>query len=289
MTGGHLLGPVRPLWPRWRGLACALVAAFVIVGGHEPGEAASPPSRIPCGTCEEANRFVRLQVPPAEPPPQKSGGYDHPLQLGPEDWVLLLRRIHVQSRQEDFLFGSRVGPVLEAFSPDEIEFLGRNLSKAFGEAHPDETIVFGFARERAPELIEITTGSWFLKDDSLYLLLANYRTAVTLPGIRRMLWEEPLRIQPGLSYDLVPGDHQTLVQSTAGRGTPFGSPQPSQIAIQYRFIVQSADHAGSTSVDPTPAADQLEQQLQRLKRLREQGLITEEDFNAKKKALLDRL
>ncbi len=212
--------------------------------------------------------------------------------MAPEDWARVLRRIRVQSRPEGFLFGTTKGPVTEAFTPEEIQFLSMTLSKAFAEARPDEVIVFGLARSRTPDITEITNGSWFTKGDALHLVLANYRIAVTLPGIRMLLWEEPLRTQAGLTYELVPGEHQTGVQSKSEGAGPFGAPPPSQVAIQYRTIVQPDIPSGPSSVVPPPhpgGDHSLEERLERLKRLWEQGLITEEEYAVKKKGLLDHL
>lgn len=262
---------------------------FAILSCSAPSETASLPSRIPCGTCEGENRIVQLQGPSVEARPQHSTGYNHPVHLEQNDWTRLLRRIRVQRLQDDFLFGSRKGPIIEAFSADEIEFLAINMSKAFADSGTDETIVFGFVREHGPELSDITTGSWLTTADSLHLILANYRTAVTLPGIRQMLWNEPFYTQGGLTDILVPGEHQTLEGTTSRHTTFFSSPQANQIAIQYRFILATLIPPSSSTVTPTLPPDRLEQQLQQLRRFREQGLITEEDYTEKKQFLLDRL
>ncbi|MGA6828890.1 SHOCT domain-containing protein [Nitrospira sp. NS4] len=239
--------------------------------------------------CEEHNRFVRLQVDVGQTPEQKGAHYSHPLLLDSVAWARLLQGIRVQSRSEGFLFGSTTGPIVEAFTAEDIQFFSIALSKAFAEARPEEAVVFGIARSRTPELTEITTGSWFVTENSLHLVLANYRTAVTLPGIRALLWEEPLRRQPGLRYELVPGEYQTLVHTKGEGPILFSSSQPSQVVIQYRSIVRPEPPTVSSSPRPTLQPGPVEERLERLKRLWEQGLVTEEEYAAKKKELLDRL
>ncbi len=285
---------------RWLATALFFMSAYSALAGGGECLATGIPTRIPCGTCEESDRFVRLQVRPVETALQDAVRFSHPVHLDPEDWAVLLRRIRVQSRPEGFLFGSTKGPVTEAFTADEIQFLSRSLSKAFAEARSEEVIVFGLARPRTPEVTEITTGSWFAEGAVLHLVMANHRTAVTLPGIRTLLWEDPLRTQTGLLYEFVPGEHQRLVRGKDEN--LFGSPRPSEVALEYRAIllqgldsppaVQMAPSTGSSSslsaLPPEPPLS-LEERLRRLKRLREQGLITEEEYGAKKKELLDRL
>lgn len=249
------------------------------------GLAASDRTRIACGMCEEPDRFVRYQTNTTEKLTEGATIFSHPVTLSPEDWARLLYRIHVQSQLDTVLFGQTKGPVVAAFTDEQIQFLSPALSRAFASARPDEMIVFGLAAPRTTELTEITTGGWFVAGDVLHLILANYRTAVGLPGVRTLLWDDPLKTQPGLRYDLVPGDDQAPVPHKASLN-PFGAPPPSQIAIQYRSIIQT-DRASSI---PLASPDSLlEERLARLKRLREEGLITEEDYIAKKKELLDRL
>lgn len=263
-----------------------LMISVLIVACSLGAESAS---RVACGRCEEPDRFVRLQARSTEALLPDAASASHRAHLGPDEWTQLLKLIRVQSRPEGLLFGRTKGPVIEAFTSDEITFLSTSLTKAFAEARPEEVVVFGLAHPRTPEFTEITTGSWFIKDDALHLILANYRTAVTLPGIRSLLWEEPLRRQPGLLYELVPGEYQTLAPSKDGDTSLFGSSQPSEVAILYQSILQPDTPSKPSSVTSTRPPDGLEKRLEQLKRLWEQGLITEEEYRAKKQEFLDRL
>lgn len=253
---------------------------------------AAPAGRAVCGLCEEPDRFVRLQPRQSDIPAQHAASFSHPLSLNQDDLLPLLRRIHVQSRQEGFFFGSTKGPVIEAFTAEDAQFLSTSLAKAFAAAQSEEVVVFGLAHPRGSGLSEITTGCWFIEGGALHLILANYRTAVTLPGIRSLLWEEPLRRQPGLVYELVPGEYQSLVQGKDEHNSLFGSSRASQIAIQYRPIAEMDSPPGTVSGIPTLLPEPrraLEERLEQLNRLRERGLITQEEYSAKKKELLDRL
>jgi hypothetical protein len=128
----------------------------------------------------------------------------------------------------------------------------------------------------------------------LHLFLANYRYAVTAPNIRELAWENPLSSQVN-SYELVPGDHQTIIQEKEdGLRRPTGS----EISIAYQPLLRGEPL--STSVLPEGASSlnfpqsqsehlSLEERLKVLKRLRDQGLITEEEYRSKRSRLLEQL
>jgi len=258
-----------------------------------PVEAATPISKATCDQCEEATRFVRLQQVSEEirsAPPRQ---FAHPLVLSPADWISLIKGLQVQRQAEGLLFRDPPGPVLPAFTPDEIEYLSRTLSQAFAQAQPNEMVVFGLSRLNIYNMTEITTGGWFVEGDSLHLILANYRKAATMPSTRRLLWERPLRSDAGPAYDLVPGRHQAVVRDV-GVWAGLFSTAPSELMLGYRaMLVEEPGGAPSTQESSvlnsgiaSPSLS-LEDRLRVLKRLQEQGLITDEDFRIKKQQLLD--
>jgi hypothetical protein len=192
------------------------------------------------------------------------------------------------------LFTLPKGPITDAWLPDEVDYLSRTLSLAFAQAQPTEWVVFGLSRPGAPDVSEIATGGWFVEGTHLHLLLANYRYAVTAPNIRELAWENPLSSQVNL-YELVPGNHQTVIQNKEGgllRATG------SEISIAYQPLLRaeplstSALPEGSSSLlFPQSQSEHLslEERLKVLKRLRDQGLITEEEYRSKRSRLLERL
>jgi hypothetical protein len=119
--------------------------------------------------------------------------------------------------------------------------------------------------------------------------LANCRIAVTMPSIRKQIWRDPLFAQAGTFYELVPGEGQTIARSARDGGNPFRA-DPDELVIEYRGAMGAtpAPVSSEPSVQPVPSRS-LEEQLSLLKRLLEQGLITEEDYRTKKQQLLDRL
>ena len=90
---------------------------------------------------------------------------------------------------------------------------------------------------------------------------------------------------------MVPSDHQNVLPSAQAGNDPFRS-EPTELAIDDGAVIGEASSPASTpsGVAPSsPATPSLEDSLGQLKRLYEQGLITEEDYRTKKQQLLDRL
>jgi putative oligomerization/nucleic acid binding protein len=259
----------------------------------------APATRIACGQCEEADRFVRLQTVPTHSRPVSSQGFTHPFALSPEDWKSILTELHVQRQAEGLLIPVPQGPVLSAFTEEEVSYLSVTLSKAFAQAQPNEWVVFGLTRSTPQGLTELTTGGGYVEGPSLHVVLANYRKVVTMPSTRQLLWERPLRPDAGPAYDLVAGNHQTIVRES-GFVPSLLSSAPSELAIAYQALLLG-EPAEASVTQKTTAATQMaippptiiapplsiEERLQALKRLRAQGLITEEEYRAKKQQLLD--
>jgi hypothetical protein len=262
------------------------------------GEA--PTTRVVCGTCEDPDRFVRLQSVSGSRDADSRRHLSHPIVLSPDEWKALLSSVRVQSTSTIFLFLTKKETAQPLFTIEQTEFLGGLLSRAFAEAQPDERVVFGLTERESASVARMTTGGWFVEGDALHLVLANYQFVVTMPSIKELLTKDPLRPNTGLTFELVVGPHQTLVpNSRAGRS--LLDPNPLELAIAYKALLlagrapspnQAARDSKGESEKQTvssPAPASLEQRLDRLKRLRDGGLITEEDYREKKKRLLEGL
>ncbi len=261
---------------------------------------AAAPSRVACGSCEQGDRFVRLQVSPSEIYQNNDSGFAHPFSFQSEEWTSVLQRIRVQKRDRGWLtFAAPQDSITQAFSADEVAYLSATLPRAFAQAQPEEWVVFGLSRPTTPEvsgITEITTGAWFVRGAALHLVLANYREGVTMPGIRDLLREDPLHMVAAPRYEFVPGSHENVRQENKGLGALLFPDLP-ELTLAYQALVleeperSSAPLSGSRSVNhstsPPTTPQSPEKRLQMLKRLKEQGLITEEDYETKKKQVLD--
>ena len=259
-------------------------------------QACQGPERSARPAHEEQERFVRLDARADDPRPEGAARFAHPVLLSSAEWARILAGIRIQPRKDSVLFTRALEPPTEAFAPDEIVYLGRALSETFARARPDEWVVFGMSRVLPSGLNEITTGGWFAEGTRLHLLLANYRHSVTRTAVRERLWKEPLRAVAAPFYDVVQDERYTVVK---GRGLFFALSSGSgpEIVIEYLSLPGAPPAAGrqpASAVEkvlPAQEAGRLpatavEDRLRTLKRLREQGLITDEEYREKKKEVL---
>lgn len=241
---------------------------------------------------KEQERFVRLEA-----RTEGAARFAHPVLLSSAEWARILAGIRIQIRKDSLLFTRAMEPPTEAFAPDEIVYLGQALSETFAKARPDEWVVFGMSKVLPSGLNEITTGGWFAEGAHLHLLLANYRHSVTKTAVRERLWNEPLRTIAAPFYDVVQDERQTVVKS-AGLLSALASGSGPEIVIEYRALLGAPPAAIR---QPAPAVDKampaqeagrlpasaVEERLRALKRLREQELITDEEYREKKKEVLE--
>ena len=124
-----------------------------------------------------------------------------------------------------------------------------------------------------------------------------YKTGVatsrrfSMPKVREQLWKDPLYSNTSPAEEVIPGSYQKLATGKGLAGL-FKAQGP-ELLIDYTSLLQAPTVAPTPSVS-TPLKEEradrsLEDRLRTLKKLREQGLITEEEYSEKKKRLLDRL
>lgn len=255
--------------------------------------ATEPITRPTCAQCEETARYVRLLAVSEAFDAVFTRPFAHPFVLTPEEWAALLETLQVQRQTEGLLFRDPPGPVLPALTPEEIRYLSVALSQTFAQAQPHEMVVFGLSRLNAYQMTEITTGGWFVDESSVHVVLANYRQVVTMPGTRGLLRERPLRSDAGPRYDFVAGRHQTLVRESSGLSRLFAAP-PSELVMAYPAILWGESVADPRQPElPAPELERgsssisIENRFRMLKRLHEQGLISDEEYRAKKQQLLE--
>jgi hypothetical protein len=111
-----------------------------------------------------------------------------------------------------------------------------------------------------------------------------------MSSVRELLWQDPLHMIAGALYEFAPGPHQSLPQEGNRLGT-FLIPEAPEIVLTYQQLslgVPPVDDGHEKGSRPSIYPDSsLEGKLQRLKQIRDGGLITDDEYAAKKKALLN--
>jgi hypothetical protein len=271
----------------WNTLRLLIVLILPVWGGMVGGcRSAEPTPRAVCRDCDATRLFVRSQAPAQNV--EVGTECASPARMSTEEWKKILQSIRVQPKGQGFVFGSSKGPVEAAFAPEEIDYLSKALGPAFRQARPDDMIVFGLTRSRSSDVDEVTTGGWCGQGTNLLLTLANYRLGVSMPRIHDLLWKEPLRSHVSDTYEFVVGEYQVLKSDAMLGG--YRQTSESSLSILYQPLLAS----NLTLLEPTSITSDhphlpLEDRLQRLKRLHEQGLITDEEYRSKKQQILDQL
>ncbi len=225
------------------------------------------------------------------PSPAPAAPYDHPADLSAAAIEKLLGSITVekQSGLVDLLLPDKIRP---AWQGEELRSLAEGLAQALGKAGPNQCAAFYQSRPRNESLRDLTSGAVFVKDDRLILVLANYHYAMDARVTDDRAREDPLYAFPGRTYGIVPREGQKMLDKSGV--LPNG-------ILPKRLEVLSLDLRSSSPATEGPAGllapseiphsspESVESRLETLQRLLQRGLITEEDFQKKKREILEGL
>jgi hypothetical protein len=250
---------------------------------------------IPDVVYQDQNNMVRLEVRPPTSPFTPEDDFQHPLTLTEEELTVLLRSIRVEESRGFFSFFKKTPPAsLPAFSREEAQRMAGPLAAALGRAKPNERVTFLFTLPRGRFLSDVTSGVLFAKGERLHLILGRYRGA-SRPHEKDITLTSPaLPSPPYHGFRLSAGPHQALV--AANESPIWKEPTGTQhwVMIDYRAILAqpATQEAFPTIQEPKDTteskegADDLKEKLRLLRELRDENLITEEEYEKKRQELL---
>jgi hypothetical protein len=114
-----------------------------------------------------------------------SASYHHPVTLTPQELNAILEHVQVEYKA-GWLQKLITGPLkpLPLFAPERLRRLVPALSRAFQQATPHDRIVFYVAERRSDVRREVTSGSLFVTDGLLHVVLNNHLSGVdVVPGV----------------------------------------------------------------------------------------------------------
>jgi hypothetical protein len=128
---------------------------------------------------------------------------------------------------------------------EEVDYLSMTLSRAFAKAQPQDWVIFCLSQPSPASVTEMTTGAWYVEGTTLHLLLANYRTAVSMNNIRDVLERDLLfEVLSAPRYEFAETDYvyagskKKSLLSSLRQETPH-------LAIDYtRLFAEELDHNG---------------------------------------------
>lgn len=214
--------------------------------------------------------------------------YDHPAEIDIETLQAVLKSIVVRHEVSflNRLLTQQKDVRGAAFTPEEATLLADRLKSALAKAAPDEQAAFFLTSQKNSLNTLVTSGVAFVKEKEVHLIFGNDRTSVSNDHHSYLSRDNPLHsYEPG-SFEILPQAHQRKVP-------PEGRRRVEAIAVDYAALVAPAAPEPVSSEEEKPAApsegSKLEGRLRLLKKLREEGLITEEEYKEKKAELLKTL
>jgi putative oligomerization/nucleic acid binding protein len=221
---------------------------------------------------EGQDRYVRVE---AQPHNGREGdrSFSHPVTLSATDWERTLSLIRVKPRTVPPFSSTKTEPEL-AFRQSELHYLAERLADAFPKAGSRDWIVFYLGLPHETGATEITSGAFFVEERRIHLLFANFRHLVTIPAVARQLKENPLHAAGAMVYEVVPGTSLTVL--TENRWALSKPPLARVVEVMINEI-------------PRDEETGLETKLRTLKHLREEGLISEDEYQRKREELLKAL
>ena len=228
--------------------------------------------------------------------------FDQPVEFSEADMTRILESIQVvepPGMLSKLILKAQETPE-QAFIPAEARFLAKPLAAALKTAQPDQRVVFFLHHQRTVYKGTTSSGVAFVKDKRLNILLGRYRMG-NQPGSPDIpVGDNPFTVTNDQEFYIVPGPFQSIVdeQSKAPGGLETVYPKR-WIIIDYASLLNpppqtAAPQAAPPTTEPpkgepsliVPMPLTLEDKLKTLNKLKEEGLITDEEYNEKKKELL---
>ena len=221
---------------------------------------------------------------------------NHPLKINPETLTEILTEIKVLPKKPS---DDDIPEPL--FSKSKTKSLGIKLSEAFSEARPDQDIAFQ-VMELSPVLGNFikkpvyTTGRIFWRNKQLQIVFGSIRRGISK---RKLYGQDTGVINPpqlGSRERIVDSDYKpTLFPGTRYAETRSGATRSDWLMIDPRETLRAVSDAEdqtemqAQSERKTQPNNSVEARLRYLKGLREQDLISEENYRYKVRQILDKL
>ena len=236
---------------------------------------------------EQPDKTVGMEVTYRDGSPE----YSHPAHVPSETLNQVLQHVEMQpSSLLDRMVGGS-STTQTAFSEEQRDFFSHHLSQALNRATPLETVTFYWATSRGNGIWELTSGGLYLQDHRLHLVLPNFRQTVTGQHPPQHIRENPLLPlgQPLHSLKAM----KPAQQVTYSLATELWSPQTPHFVFPLHLFSsthgtapepQARTSGSSQSPDRSTKA-----RLQRLKELRQDDLLSEEEYQQKRQEILEKL
>lgn len=224
--------------------------------------------------------------------------YDHPLSLTKDEITHLLQSIQIKKEMSFlsyYLLRQDAKPV-PLFPAEVSELLAPRIREALAKAHPEEIVAFYVTHPREDGIPLVTSGGLAARGDHLFFFLAHADIPVTSERKRKEIAAQPLKVVREKDFQFVPGTYQSIVPWKDAESSLLSTRLPT-LLIRYHALLGGSLPPAPVSEErtplqprvPTPAPTQsleVGKKLQQIKDWHDQGLISQEEYNRKRKEIL---
>jgi len=219
------------------------------------------------------------------------GKLDHPAELSPEQMQQIVKSLKYSRSLFNLPgeLGKKAGKSYDLFLPEETDELGSYLAQALKEADSSQWVDFSLQAVRNKLAFvgseRISDGLVFVKDGKLNLALRDVGEPVGAE--ERVVSTDPFKYYSGSSA-FVPGPGQELAKNKKGRQ------MKNWLIIDLKASAQEAgpqpEARPGAAAEAKPAVSKsVKERLTELRELYDKGLVTEEEYNQKRKEILSQL
>lgn len=214
-------------------------------------------------------------------------GYTHPSELSADQLKMVLEALQVQ-KKAFFKWGAPEPLLLD----EEIAKLAPRLAQALQKATGDQWIYFATAAEKPGFLLDrvrMTDGICFMEEGRLNLVFSNINFEIR--GDDAELKDGDPRLHPPeLFYQFVVDresgfDHPAIDETKPG----LSEKKPQWLVFELDTFLKSNPGQMDKEKAKSSSADDPAKRLMQLKRLHEQNLITDEEYQQKRQQILGEL
>jgi len=284
---------------RYIGVLAALCASALVLG---TGCARNVP--VHAVVFEEGRDYVKLEKLVDRNKQVVARDYAHPYKFTEEQ----LRAILDSYEYSEYAFFSWSKPK-RVFFEEEIDMLAPSLVKAFAVATKDDTVVFSSTARKRDLLLPTwrqTTGMFFVEVEQLHFVLGNLNVEIsdesselytedprsrwglkTFKLVRGLNQSEP-RVDKKDRYLKKPHDNWIVTDLPAFLARIGGGEEPAA-GPEIPSSEVAGEDAQPKPEAPSAPEKSIKDRLEELKALYEAGLITEQEYEQKRAALLQEL
>jgi len=223
-------------------------------------------------------------------------GFEHPAGIGEAEMARILESVRIvqpPSALSRLILKSKA-EAEPAFTSEEAKAFAKPLAAALRTAASNERVVFFLHHQRSVYKGTTSSGIAFVKDKRLNIILGRYLMG-NQPGYPDIpIGGNPFPTTADQDFYIVPGPFQTVQDGKeAPGGREFVSPQR-WLSIDYASLLNPPAPTAAPALpatepaktEPTPVAPTLEEKLKTLKKLHDDGLITDEEYDEKRRDVL---